>query len=47
MRLINKPNGGVSSARNLGIDEAKGKYIVFVDADDYLFSVMLLESINP
>lgn len=36
VRLINKPNGGVSSARNLGIDEAKGKYIVFVDADDYL-----------
>lgn len=34
--LINKPNGGVSSARNLGIEEAKGKYIVFVDADDYL-----------
>lgn len=36
VRLINKPNGGASSARNLGIKEAKGKYIVFVDADDYL-----------
>ena len=36
VRLINKPNGGVSSARNLGIEQAKGKYIVFVDADDYL-----------
>lgn len=36
VRLINKPNGGVSSARNLGIKEANGKYIVFVDADDYL-----------
>lgn len=36
VRLINKPNGGVSSARNLGIEKAKGKYIVFVDADDYL-----------
>lgn len=36
VRLINKLNGGVSSARNLGIEEANGKYIVFVDADDYL-----------
>ena len=36
VRLINKSNGGVSSARNFGIKEAKGKYIVFVDADDYL-----------
>ena len=36
VRLINKENGGASSARNLGIEQAKGKYIVFVDADDYL-----------
>ena len=36
VRLVNKKNGGASSARNLGIKEAKGKYIVFVDADDYL-----------
>lgn len=36
VRLVNKENGGASSARNLGIDKAKGKYIVFVDADDYL-----------
>ncbi len=38
VRLINKPNGGVSSARNLGIEEAKGKYISFIDADDYIVS---------
>lgn len=36
MRLINKPNGGVSSARNRGIDDAKGEYIYFCDADDYI-----------
>ena len=35
-RLINKENGGVSSARNRGIDEAKGEYVYFMDADDRL-----------
>lgn len=38
VRLIKKENGGASSARNVGIDAASGKYIVFVDADDYLVS---------
>ena len=36
IRVINKSNGGVSSARNLGIKEATGKYIQFVDSDDYI-----------
>lgn len=35
IRLIRKSNGGVSSARNRGIQEAKYRYIAFLDADDY------------
>lgn len=34
IRFIKKKNGGVSSARNVGIREAEGDYIMFVDADD-------------
>lgn len=36
VRPIHKENGGVSSARNVGIEAASGDYIVFVDGDDYL-----------
>ena len=36
VKVIHKPNGGVSTARNRGIDEANGSYICFVDSDDWL-----------
>lgn len=38
IRVFHKPNGGVSSARNLGLDEARGEWVTFVDADDWLDS---------
>lgn len=36
IRVIHKQNGGVSSARNLGLDASRGEYIFFADADDYV-----------
>lgn len=41
IRVIHQKNGGVSRARNRGLDAAKGDVIGFVDADDYLAPTML------
>lgn len=36
IRVINQSNGGLSNARNTGIDVSKGEYITFIDSDDYV-----------
>ena len=36
IKVIDKPNGGVSSARNTGILASRGNYVTFIDSDDYL-----------
>ncbi len=36
IKVIHKPNGGLSTARNVAIDVATGEYIVCIDSDDYI-----------
>ena len=36
IRVVHKPNGGLSDARNAGVEKAQGDYITFVDSDDYI-----------
>jgi len=46
VKCIIKENGGLSSARNCGLEKATGKYISFVDSDDYI-DVKLFEKLLP
>jgi glycosyltransferase involved in cell wall biosynthesis len=49
--IYHKKNGGVSSARNYGLDKASGKYIVFIDSDDmisddYIESILSIDDFD-
>lgn len=46
IRVIHKKNEGVSAARNTGLDIAKGRFVAFVDSDDYVEINMLEQMIH-
>lgn len=50
IKVIHKKNGGLSDARNVGIQESHGEYIMFVDSDDYIndkmCEILLKEALN-
>ena len=46
VRVFHKANGGASTARNLGLDEAQGDWIAFVDSDDWIDAEMYEEMLS-
>lgn len=46
IEVINKENGGLSSARNAGLNHAKGEYCYFVDSDDYVKETLIEDAVK-
>ena len=46
IKTFAKENGGLSDARNYGIDRATGEFLAFVDSDDYVSTTMMEEMYN-
>ena len=46
IRIVSKPNGGVASARNTGLDASRGRYITFVDPDDYVHPDIYIKTVQ-
>lgn len=46
IKIVHKKNGGLSDARNAGIEASKGEYLMFIDGDDYLESKECLKLLS-